>query len=315
MAYDRDDNPVQKILNVKTIGTALAGLAALVTVANTVVITGETERGVDYQFGKITSQEGQLRQPGLSLKIPYMQSVQKMRVDQQKADFGNVQTYTRDNQVITASLSILFKTPEGSLLHILRNNPDYKDQMEKIVMDVVKSELGKQDAQNIASNREAIMKNVSIAVAKNVKDLLNIEVIDVQMPNFDFDESFENAVADAANAKAELSKKKTELEQQEVEKAKTIVNAEAAAAKKKLDADAAAYEKEVTYQADAKGRLALAQAEAKGFNEIASSIGRDNMDVYMQTKAWDGKLPTVSGGASTILDARTVAPAIAGPGK
>lgn len=263
-----------------------AAVAAAVLLPASCVQTDETERTATYTMGKLdTVNSSQLRGPGVSLKIPFVQSVAKMRVDQQDVTYKGVSTYTKDNQVITAKLTVIYRIPEDQIPNILRNNPDYMSKMEQTVMDSAKSALGQQEAQNVAQNRERIMISVTEQTQRQVKKLLGIQVVDVKMPNFDFDDAFEAAVSQAANAKADLQKKQTELQQAEVD-----------AKKVRVDADAEAYKK----QAEAEG-------EAKGFERIAEAVGRENMDTYLITKKWNGKIPVVAGEGASIVDVGALA--------
>jgi regulator of protease activity HflC (stomatin/prohibitin superfamily) len=281
---------------------------------NSVVTIDQTERGLDYKFREMMTQDaGQLRQPGLSFKLPFVSSVKPINIALQQRDYENVMTYTKDNQVIDARLSVMFRIPEGKIIEIYSNNPDWESKLEKAVLDSAKSAFGRQEAQNVAQNREKIMEEVTQETAAKVRDLLGLEVQSVLMPNFDFDDAFEHAVSQAANAKAELNRKQTELEQQKVEKEKTIVNAEASAEAQKKAADAEAYQISMKAKADADGLLLRKEAEAAGFQKVVNAIGKDNIDVYLITGTWDGKgniVPTVngSGGGGTIVDLRQIAP-------
>ena len=279
-----------------------AGAAAVVvfsTALSSFKILDETERGLDYQFGKMaTVDASQLRSQGLSFKLPWT-SVTKVGVDLQHRDYENVVTYTKDNQVITAKLAVMFKIPQDHIVNIYKNNPDWESKLERTILDATKAALGKQEAQNVSQNREAIMKEVTQEAKDKVGALLGLEIVAVQLPNYDFDDEFEKAVSSAANAKAELNRKQTELEQQKVEAQKTIVNADAASTAAKKTADGASYATQIN-----------AEAQAKGFERISNAIGREHMNTYLLTQKWNGSVPTVSGGSGTILDMRQIAPII-----
>lgn len=292
----------------RQIFAGVAAVAILGTGFSSFTTLQQTERGLNYQFGKMETQDAaQLRGPGFSLKAPWT-SVTKVDIALQQVDLKDVETYTKDNQLIKASLSVFYKLPPSEIVNIYKSNPNYEDKMEKTVLDAAKSALGKVEAQNVAQNRDAIMKQVTLETAERVKDLLGIDVVAVKMPNFDFNDEFDKAVAQAANAKAVLNRKQTELQQQEVEKQKTIVNAQATAQATKLQADADAYQQEVKLEAQAKGKLAIQLAQAQGLEKVKNAVGEQNMSTYLVTQAWNGATPVVKGGGGTILDMRQVAP-------
>lgn len=303
---------MQNIVTPKKALLAFTAVAGLGLAGGSFTILDETERGIDYRLGKmVTSDVSELRPQGFSLKTPFLTSVKKVDISLQQRNYSQVETYTKDNQVITANLSVFFTIPTERIVAIYKNNPDWEQKLETTVLDAAKSALGKQEAQNVAQNREEIMKTVTEDTRRQVSALLGIQVSEVKLPEFVFDSDFEKSVADAARAKADLNRKQTELEQQRVEKDKTVVNAEARNEAAKLDADAEAYRLQKEKEGEAIGKLALAEAEAKGFRQIVESIGRENMDTYLKTSRWNGEVPQVSGSeGGTIIDLRTAAPVV-----
>ena len=303
---------MQNVVTPKKALLAFTAVAGLGLAGGSFTILDETERGIDYSLGKMVTQDvSELRQPGFSLKMPFLTSVKKVDISLQQRDYVDVETYTQDNQVINAKLSVMFRIPTEELVDIYKNNPDWESKLERTVYDAAKSALGKQEAQNVAQNREEIMKSVTEETNRQVKQLLGLDVVAVKMPDFTFDDAFEDAVATAARAKAVLDQKRTELEQQRVEKDKAIVKAEADNESARLAADAEAYRLQKEKEGEAKGKLALAEAEAKGFQQIVSAIGQENIDTYLKTSKWNGDVPQVSGSeGGTIIDLRSAGPVV-----
>ena len=71
---------------------ALLALLALITVFSSFYTIKSTERGVLSTFGKISSG---VIEDGLHVKIPFIQTVKKVNVQQKKFD-GTENSYTRD---------------------------------------------------------------------------------------------------------------------------------------------------------------------------------------------------------------------------
>lgn len=277
----------------KVITPAILAILAASIFFGSVVMIPQTSRGVDYRFGKMTTDNtAELRQPGMSFKVPFITGVEKVQVSQQQEDYENVTTYTKDNQIITASLSVYFKVPEDHIVDIYKSNPNWDSMLQSAVFDSYKSALGGNFAQDIAQNRDLIMKQVTEETQTKVRNLLGIEITQVMMPNFDFNKEFEVAVADAANAKAELNKKMTQLEQAKVDAQTRVVQATAESTSEKAKADGSAY-------AIVKNK----EAEAEGFRKISDAIGQGNMSAYLYTSRWSGNVPTVmTGGGGQIFD-------------
>jgi regulator of protease activity HflC (stomatin/prohibitin superfamily) len=289
------------------VGAALA--ASLVFGGSPVVQIDQTQVGIDYSLGRMTTQDvSQLRQPGLNFKLPFVQEIRKVTVSQQQRGYKEVATYTKDNQKITASLSVFFRVPVSQMIEIYKNNPDWELKLETAIENSYKNALGKEEAQFVAQNREEIMRKVTEETRSEVGRLLGIEITQVLMPNYDFNKEFETAVADAANAKAELSKKQTQLEQERIDAQKAVVRAQGERDSAKAKAEGDAYAIEANARAQAQGTLLQKEAEAKGYQAIVDAIGKENMDTYLRTNKWNGTgglVPLVNGGGnSTILDAR-----------
>lgn len=286
----------------KIFGTAAAGIAALTAAFGATYSVDETQRALVYQFGQLTTtSQKDVVGPGLHFKLPFVQSVKKYNVSFEQENLKDVQTYTKDNQVITANLSYLYRAPRTNLIRLARENPDWEAKMQTAVIDSVKGALGQYDATAIALNRNAIMAAVTKQVSQKVKNLYGIEVRDVQMTNFDFTDAFEKGVETAAAAKNDQIRKRTELENARIDAEKTVVQERAKADASRISTDAEAYKS-----------LTVKQAEASGYREIAGSIGAANMDDYLYTQKWNGTVPQIQGG-QTIADARGVAAAIPKP--
>jgi membrane protease subunit HflC len=309
---DRNGN-----LNTKTVvgvfGVAALGVASLMG-GSPIVQIDQSQVGIDYSLGRMTTENvAQLRQPGLNFKLPFVQDIRKVNITQQQRDYTGVATYTKDNQKITANLSVFFRVPTGKIVEIYKNNPDWESKLEAAIENSYKNALGKEEAQFVAQNREEIMKKVTTETQTEVNRLLGIEITQVLMPNYDFNKEFDVAVADAANAKAELSKKQTLLEQQRVDAQTAVAKAQGEPDSAKAKAEGDAYAIEATAKAQANGIRLQKEAEAAGFKAIVDAVGKENIDTYLKTNKWKGEgtlVPMVSGqGVSPIVDLRA-APAL-----
>ena len=90
------------------------GFVLLLTVLSSFYTVKSTERGVLSTFGKI---HDKAVGDGLHIKIPYIQSVQKVNVQQKKFD-GTENSYTRDVQTseVTYTINYDLVTENVSLL-------------------------------------------------------------------------------------------------------------------------------------------------------------------------------------------------------
>ena len=273
-------------------------LTGLIIAWNSFVTIDETQVGIDYTFGKLTTKSTEdLRTPGFNPKFPWT-TVKKVRVDLQHMDIKEMRTNTKDNQQITMDNTVFFKLAKNQVINIYRNNPDWDSKLESGVISSVKSALGQTEAEKVAFQRDKIMMDVTKETQHQIKQSLGIDVQQVLMPNYDFDKPYQNAVSGAAIQKAELVKKQTQLEQSSIDAKRTIVGAQAKADAERIAADAQAY---VTTKTK--------DAEAAGFSRVQSVIGMQNMATYLTTSRWNGVGP-VAVGTANISDVSKLVPAM-----
>ena len=291
--HDRDGalpSVASKFLSKKFGFMVGGGLLALVAVNDSYYQIGETERGLIYTFGKLTTQETtDIKQPGPHFKAPFIQSVRRMPVGVKEVTHESVNIYTRDSQDLDAKISYQYQIPESSLLAIARKlagNDSVESIVDNTVMQALKASFGKMEATDVPEQRDETM----ISAAKNADHLLfsnwKINVSTINMPNFDFNPGYKEAIVRATQMKAEA-----ERARQEVEKTK----AEADSAFAKADGEARAIER----TADAK--LYETQKAAEGQERLIAVIGQENMPAYWFNEKWSGIAPQVIGGTNVSV--------------
>ncbi len=266
-------------------GVGIALAAAIVVSSITIIPTGYT--GVRTTFGQVSQKP---LTSGLSLKIPLIQSVEKVNNRQQDIVFHDriwSETQQRtaiyyDNVTVTYQIN-----PEKSTW-IYSNVTNYKSNLvsESLVASGIKSSskaLSDTDATNRSVIEPAAMENVQRALDEKYGE--NVVIVNkVVIGNADFDDSYNQAIA--AKQKAQL-----EAEQQEIENQRAIDKAKA--------------EAEVittTAQAQAQAKVIAAQAEADANKLLKESLSEQILkDKYIER--WDGSLPKFVGGdgASVLI--------------
>lgn len=106
-----------------------------------------------------------------------------------------------------------------------------------------------------------------------------------------------------AKEEAKQDAEKAELDRQtaQAQAEVTKVNAETAAEVQRIETEAAAEQTRIKAQASADATKIKAEAEAEANKKIAESLTPELIEMQKYEK-WDGKLPTVQGGGSTIVD-------------
>ena len=134
------------------------GFIVLLTLLSSFYTVKSTERGVLSTFGKI---QDKAIGDGLHMKIPYIQQIQKVNVQQKKFD-GTEDSYTRDVQTseVTYTINYDLVTENVSLL-IKKVGNDYHTRIvEPYIRSAVKSSFGNFNATQIVENRDKVRAQI-----------------------------------------------------------------------------------------------------------------------------------------------------------
>lgn len=258
----------------KILGLLFVGLLLFLSTFYTV---GSNEKTVLTRFGAFQSVEGE----GLHFKIPFVHSITTYRIDIQKQTAkAPANTYTIDNQEIDVTPTVLYRVPAANVEFIFRNAQDFLPQLETMMVDRLKAEMGKVNAAHVAERRTEVRNKIRDILANDAK-ILGVEIVDFQLSNLDYTKSFRQAVEQAAAAKAGVETKSNELEQERKAAETVRVRAQGAADAVVFAAEAEA--KKIKLSGEATADAIKAQTEA-----LAQNVQLVELE---KAKRWDGKLP------------------------
>jgi regulator of protease activity HflC (stomatin/prohibitin superfamily) len=270
-----------------TFGVVAAVIAVLVIAYSTYFTIDQGERGVILHWGSVAGEA----EPGLHFKVPFMTTVQKISVQVQKISFDKsnggdfrFQAYSRDQQPATVALAVNYHITNvsdvysayGSLENLQSRFIDPK------VLEQVKNIFGQFDAADAIQKRANLNAEVFNAIRKSASSSLVI-IDSVQIEDIEFSQQYEGAVEARMQAVVQQ-------QQAEAQKAKRIIDADAAAYEVKAAADAKAHQIEVQGQAEA------------GAIKARGDALRDNPGLPTLTAAekWNGVLPTTMVPGNTV---------------
>jgi len=247
------------------------GIAALILVFSSYYTIDQGERGVIQRTGATIG----LAEPGLHFKLPLIDIVAHISVQQQTQRYPKLQSYSRDQQPADLVVSVTFHVSDPEQVYSQYGNVD--NMMVRLVdprvYEQVKNVFGRFDAASAIQDRVKLNAEVASAVRAAIKGPLVVE--SVQIENIDFSDSYERAVEDRMQA--------TVLQQKALaEKARRITEADAAAYEVKAAADAKAHAIEVQGLAEA-GAI-----KARG----AALHDNPGLPSLVTAEKWDGHLPT-----------------------
>lgn len=238
----------------------------------TVVEAGHT--GVIVTLGKVNEN---VLQEGVHFKIPFAQNV--VMIDNRIAKL-EVQTeaFSKDLQTVTTTIAINYRVDTSKSYSIYKNiGSDYESVLvTPAVNEVLKAITAQYTAEQSVTNRVLISEGLVSGLNEKLNNM-GLYVTDVNIINFDFSEAFITAIEEKQVAQQKLLKAETE-------KQTAITNAEAEAETLKIKSE----------------------AEAEANKTISASL-TDEIIEYSKIEKWDGKLPTVTGNASPLVDVSDIA--------
>lgn len=273
--------------------TGVFGIVLIVCSCISTVPTGHT--GILTTFGKV---EDVSLPNGVNLHAPW-QNVITMSNKEQK-DSGSGLAFSKDIQEVSYSYTIQHTLQPGAAPALYKNvGTEYFDiVVSPAINAVIKTYVGKANAESLIVNREAITADVNLEAAKiGEKYGLMLTVI---IDNFDFTDVFTNAVE--AKQVAEQEKLRAQTEQE-----KLTMEAEQKAARDKIEAESSAAIAKINAEADLEVQKINADAaeyagqkEAAVNQAIAASLTPE-LVAYYEIMQWNGQLPTTILGNSDAI--------------
>lgn len=245
---------------------ALLALIVVITLFSSFYTIKSTERGVLSTFGKISPG---VIDDGLHVKIPFIQTIKKVNVQQKKFD-GKENSYTRDVQTSEVQYTINYELVRENVNNLIKNVGD--DYHNRIVVPFIRSAMkeafGNFAATEIVENRDAVRREIESTLRHTLDSnyFLNIQF---QLVDIDFDDDFENAI------------KEKQVAEQQALKAKNVT---------------------IQIEEQAKQTKIRAEADAEAIRIKAKALeSNPKLVEYEAVQKWDGKMPQYMMGNSLPL--------------
>lgn len=243
----------------KIIRNFIIAIFALIIVSSTFTIVPTGYRGVVTSFGKVT---GKVFDEGLHLKIPFIQSVNKINVQIQKEE-TEADSSSKDLQSVNATVALNYRIDSARVQDLYQNVGKYYvvKIVDPVIQESVKSGMAQYTAEELITRR-AEVKEVIEKIMSDTLAEQGITVVDFNVVNFNFSSAFDNAIEAKVTAEQEALAAKNKLEQIKFEAQQAIESS--------------------------KGRAEAIQIEAKAL--------RNNPDVLelRAIEKWNGVLPQVT---------------------
>ncbi len=169
---------------------------AVILLANVFVVK-EGEYRVVRQFGEITRI---VNEPGLNMKIPFIQSVSSLPKNQMKHNVSEAEITTKDKKRIIIDNYAVWKiTDPAKMISNARNIINAEMRMEEFIYSVIRNEMGQLNYVEVVNDENSSRGSLNDMVTKKVNEFLEegnfgIEVIDVRMKRIDLPEENEHSI-------------------------------------------------------------------------------------------------------------------------
>ncbi|WP_422599262.1 SPFH domain-containing protein [Pseudomonas sp.] len=271
---------VNQQFNLKSIFGIGVLLLVLVTLMGSWYTVDETERGVLLRNGAIVK----VVEPGLSFKIPFIETVKFISVQSNATTYQGLQAYSKDQQTATLNVSVSWHVLPAEVDKVYMQYQDLDGLVSRLISRQVPTQVenvfGQYNAVSAVQNRGKFVNDVT----KAIKDAIAGPVVidGVQIENIDFSDDYERSIALRMKAEVEVKTREQMLATEQVEAQIVVTRAQA-------DADS----RVAQAKADAEATRLRGEAEADAIKAKTLALS-SNPALIELTKAerWDGKLPT-----------------------
>ncbi len=281
------------MLNLKSIVGGLLAVLLLIALMGSWYTVNETERGVLLRNGALVG----VVEPGLSFKIPLIETVKRISVQSNATTYQGLQAYSKDQQTATLNVSVSWHVVPAEVGKVYMQYQDLDGLVSRLISRQVPTQVenvfGQYNAVSAVQNRGKFVADVTKAIRDSVTGPVVID--GVQVENIDFSDDYERSIALRMKAEVEVKTREQMLATEQVEAQIVVTRAQA-------DADS----KVAQAKADAEATRLRGNAEADAIKAKTLALS-SNPALIELTKAerWDGKLPTtvLPNGTLPFIDA------------
>ena len=268
------------MLNLKSIAGLLVGVLLVVVLLGSWYTVNETERGVLLRNGALVG----VVEPGLSFKIPFIETVKFISVQSQATTYEGLQAYSKDQQTATLNVSVSWHVVPSEVGKVYMQYQDLDGLVTRLISRQVPTQVenvfGQYNAVTAVQSRGKFVSDVTKAIRDSVTGPVVID--GVQVENIDFSDDYERSIALRMKAEVEVKTREQMLATEQVEAQIVVTRAQAEADSKVAQA-----------KADAEATRLRGDAEADAIKAKTLALS-SNPALIELTKAerWDGTLPT-----------------------
>ena len=226
-------------------------------ILNPIVVIGPTDRGVYVKLGEV---KNEVLAPGIHIKTPLIEEIKTFSVIPVEIDtviaVGQDGALSKDQQNIGVATAMYWRYKEDKIVEAAKqyNSAIVESILKSSLPTSIKAIVGQYSVVDIVPNQNKIMAEATVELRSLIANL-PVEVTQVNLKNWDWDDSYEQQVKMTNELRQQVESEKQKLDQvsyssqaqvKEAEGKKAAIIAEAEGRKEaaRLDADAKALEGE-----------------------------------------------------------------------
>ena len=195
-------------------------------VAQPWVIVGPGQRGILMRLGAV--QKGVLSE-GFHFKMPFIDNVVKMNVQVQKNE-AKADAASKDLQIISTVIATNYHLMPETVDEVYQKiGLAFEDKLiQPAVQEVIKAVCAKYTAEELIARRGEVKSAIRTELADRLA-IFNIKVIEVSVADFNFSNTFNDAIEAKQVAEQKVAQAKNELDRIKIENEQKISQAKAEA--------------------------------------------------------------------------------------
>lgn len=243
-------------------------------------------RAVVTQFGAIK----EIKNEGLVILFPW-ENLSIFNIRAEEAPVKDAEGSTMDTQPVKVSLMVRYSISLDKVAEVFEkysHDGNLASYVQTATQEVFKSVTAKYTAPDLITQRSKVSSDIS-ATLKTKLAIYGAQVINIDMTNFSFSDSYMNAINSKVTQEQLRLVAENKLKTVEAEQKQKVAIAEAEASAAKAKADGEAY---------ANLKIATAQADAIKVQNAALSQNKDVLELRrievekVKAEKWDGVLPS-----------------------
>lgn len=262
-------------------------LAVLILVNSSIVVTYPNEYTVIKQFGKIES----IREtPGLSMKLPFIQTAEKIEKEVLLYDLAVSDVMTKDKKSMIADCFVLWQIEDPykytQTLSAQKSNAEFR--IDTIVYNSLKNVISSLSQEEVISGRDgelakAIQNNIGDTLEQYGIRLLAVETKSLDLPDENKSAVYERMISERNNIAATYQAEG----QEEAKEISNNTTAEIIIMQSEADAQAA--------EIIAKGEAEYMRILSEAYNDP------EKADFYLFLRSLDAAKATMTGNNKTLI--------------